>query len=77
MRVIEGFRRRMAVDVRLENKGENAYSTRLNITYTFNLHFSSLIVKVRSLRTQLSRWRESNKTHCVLKLRMINNSKKE
>ncbi|XP_067104921.1 integrin alpha-11-like [Osmerus mordax] len=48
MRVIEGFRRRMVVDVRLENKGENAYSTRLNITYTSNLHFSSLIVKDNS-----------------------------
>uniref|UniRef100_A0A665UWM8 VWFA domain-containing protein n=1 Tax=Echeneis naucrates TaxID=173247 RepID=A0A665UWM8_ECHNA len=39
-------RRRMVVDVRLENKGENAYNTRLNITYTNNLRFSSLIVKV-------------------------------
>ncbi|TKS69570.1 Integrin alpha-11 [Collichthys lucidus] len=34
LRVIEGNRRRMVVDVRLENKGENAYSARLNITYT-------------------------------------------
>lgn len=48
-RVIEGNRRRMMVDARLENKGENAYSTRLNITYTPNLHFSSLIVKVGCL----------------------------
>lgn len=46
LRVIEGNRRRMVVDVRLENKGENAYSARLNITYTPNLRFSSLIVKV-------------------------------
>lgn len=45
-RIIEGNRRRMVVDVRLENKGENAYSARLNITYTPNLRFSSLIVKV-------------------------------
>lgn len=45
-RVIEGSRRRMVVDVRLENKGENAYSARLNITYTPNLRFSSLNVKV-------------------------------
>lgn len=36
----------MLVDVRLENKGENAYNARLNITYTPNLRFSSLIVKV-------------------------------
>lgn len=48
-RVIEGNRRRMMVDARLENKGENAYSTRLNITYTPNLRFSSLIVKVGCL----------------------------
>lgn len=45
-RVIEGSRRRMVVDARLENKGENAYSARLNITYTPNLRFSSLNVKV-------------------------------
>ncbi|KAL4613408.1 integrin alpha-11 [Arapaima gigas] len=44
-RVIEGSRRRMVVDARLENRGENAYSARLNITYTANLRFSSLIVK--------------------------------
>lgn len=37
----------MVVDVRLENKGENAYSAQLNITYAPNLRFSSLIVKVR------------------------------
>ncbi|KAG7221759.1 hypothetical protein INR49_029142 [Caranx melampygus] len=48
LRVIEGNRRRMVVDVRLENKGENAYNTRLNITYTHNLRFSSLIVKDNS-----------------------------
>uniref|UniRef100_A0AAZ3Q5M5 VWFA domain-containing protein n=1 Tax=Oncorhynchus tshawytscha TaxID=74940 RepID=A0AAZ3Q5M5_ONCTS len=44
-RVMEGSRRRMVVDVRLENRGENAYRARLNITYTPNLRFSSLIVK--------------------------------
>lgn len=36
----------MVVDVRLENKGENAYNARLNITYTPNLRFSSLVIKV-------------------------------
>lgn len=36
----------MVVDVRLENKGENAYNARLNVTYTPNLRFSSLVVKV-------------------------------
>uniref|UniRef100_A0A7N6ADZ2 VWFA domain-containing protein n=1 Tax=Anabas testudineus TaxID=64144 RepID=A0A7N6ADZ2_ANATE len=47
-KVLEANRRRMVVDVRLENKGENAYSARLNITYTPNLRFSSLIVKHNS-----------------------------
>uniref|UniRef100_A0AAQ4RI06 Integrin, alpha 11a n=1 Tax=Gasterosteus aculeatus aculeatus TaxID=481459 RepID=A0AAQ4RI06_GASAC len=46
LRLLEGNRRRMVVDVRLENKGENAYNAGLNITYTPNLRFSSLIVKV-------------------------------
>ncbi|KAI3377427.1 hypothetical protein L3Q82_008616, partial [Scortum barcoo] len=48
LRVLEGNRRRMVVDVRLENKGENAYNACLNITYTHNLRFSSLIVKDNS-----------------------------
>ncbi|XP_068175204.1 integrin alpha-11a [Antennarius striatus] len=48
LRVIEGNRRRMVVDVRLENKGENAYNACLNISYTPNLRFSSLIVKDNS-----------------------------
>ncbi|CAB1338959.1 unnamed protein product, partial [Coregonus sp. 'balchen'] len=47
-RVMEGSRRRMVVDVRLENRGENAYGAHLNITYTPNLRFSSLIVKDNS-----------------------------
>uniref|UniRef100_A0A673B922 VWFA domain-containing protein n=1 Tax=Sphaeramia orbicularis TaxID=375764 RepID=A0A673B922_9TELE len=48
LRVLEANRRRMVVDVQLENKGENAYNARLNITYTPNLRFSSLIVKDNS-----------------------------
>lgn len=47
-RIVEGSRRRMVVDVRLENRGENAYRTQLNISYTSNLRFSSLIVKVEN-----------------------------
>uniref|UniRef100_A0A8C5CEF7 Integrin, alpha 11a n=1 Tax=Gadus morhua TaxID=8049 RepID=A0A8C5CEF7_GADMO len=46
VRVMEVQRRRVVVDVRLDNKGENAYGARLNISYTHNLRFSSLIVKV-------------------------------
>ncbi|XP_020493351.2 integrin alpha-11a [Labrus bergylta] len=45
LRVVEAHRRRMVVDIRLENKGENAYNSLLNISYTPNLRFSSLIVK--------------------------------
>ncbi|KAJ8417182.1 hypothetical protein AAFF_G00284090 [Aldrovandia affinis] len=47
-RIMEGSRRRMVVDGRLENRGENAYSARLDISYTSNLQFSSLIVKDNS-----------------------------
>lgn len=46
-RIIEGSRKKMVVDVRLENRGENAYGAQLNITNTPNLRFSSLIVKVQ------------------------------
>uniref|UniRef100_A0A8C5HUJ5 VWFA domain-containing protein n=1 Tax=Gouania willdenowi TaxID=441366 RepID=A0A8C5HUJ5_GOUWI len=46
LRVIEGSRRRMVVDVWLQNKGENAYHAQLNITHTPNLRLSSLFVKV-------------------------------
>uniref|UniRef100_A0A8C3AS97 Integrin, alpha 11a n=1 Tax=Cyclopterus lumpus TaxID=8103 RepID=A0A8C3AS97_CYCLU len=56
LRVLEGNRRRMVVDVRLENKGENAYNARLNITYTPNLRFSSLIVKVHYKSARLVRF---------------------
>ncbi|KAI1904404.1 hypothetical protein AGOR_G00005290 [Albula goreensis] len=47
-RVVEASRRRMVVDARLENRGENAYNARLDISYTPNLQFSSLIVKDNS-----------------------------
>ncbi|XP_053720718.1 integrin alpha-11a [Synchiropus splendidus] len=45
LRVLEGSRSKVVVDVRLENKGENAYDAQLNISYSPNLHFSSLILK--------------------------------
>uniref|UniRef100_A0A8C6L7K9 Integrin, alpha 11a n=1 Tax=Nothobranchius furzeri TaxID=105023 RepID=A0A8C6L7K9_NOTFU len=44
-----GNTRRMLVDVKLENKGENAYNALLNISCTPNLRFSSLVIKVRYL----------------------------
>lgn len=46
-RVIEASRKKMVMDVRLENRGENAYGAHLNISYSRNLQFSSLIIKVR------------------------------
>ncbi|KYO20931.1 integrin alpha-10 isoform A [Alligator mississippiensis] len=41
--IIESTRRRVAVEAILENKGENAYSTVLNISFSKNLQFASLI----------------------------------
>ncbi|NXW14287.1 ITA11 protein, partial [Circaetus pectoralis] len=43
--VIESSRRRVAVEAALENQGENAYSTVLNISFSRNLQFASLIPK--------------------------------
>uniref|UniRef100_A0A8C8JBZ8 VWFA domain-containing protein n=1 Tax=Oncorhynchus tshawytscha TaxID=74940 RepID=A0A8C8JBZ8_ONCTS len=47
-RVVEASRRRLVVEARLENQGENAYGTTLNISHSHNLLFSSLIVKDHS-----------------------------
>ncbi|TSK13425.1 Integrin alpha-11 [Bagarius yarrelli] len=44
-RVVETGRRRVLVEVHLENRGENAYNTQLLISHSANLHFSSLMVK--------------------------------
>ncbi|NWZ55667.1 ITA11 protein, partial [Haliaeetus albicilla] len=43
--VIESSRRRVVVETVLENRGENAYSTVLNISFSRNLQFASLIPK--------------------------------
>ena len=48
--IIESTRRRVAVEAVLENRGENAYSTVLNISQSANLQFASLIQKVRPWR---------------------------
>lgn len=45
--IIESTRRRVPVEAVLENRGENAYSTVLNISQSTNLQFASLIQKVR------------------------------
>uniref|UniRef100_A0A4W6FGI4 Integrin subunit alpha 11 n=1 Tax=Lates calcarifer TaxID=8187 RepID=A0A4W6FGI4_LATCA len=46
--VVETGRRRMVVYARLENQGENAYGTSIDISTSTNLVFSSLIVKDQS-----------------------------
>ena len=54
--MLGGNTRKMVVDVKLENKGENAYNAILNITYSPNLRFSSLFVKVQYLHPKLFVW---------------------
>ncbi|XP_057195966.1 integrin alpha-10 isoform X3 [Triplophysa rosa] len=43
--VIRGPRRRLAVEVQLQNRLENAYNTSLTLHYSKNLHFSSLSIR--------------------------------
>ncbi|XP_067235336.1 integrin alpha-11 isoform X2 [Chanodichthys erythropterus] len=47
-RVVEASRRKVLVEARLENRGENAYGTILHLTHSPNLLFSSLVVKAPS-----------------------------
>ncbi|TRY98847.1 hypothetical protein DNTS_027859 [Danionella cerebrum] len=47
-RLVESSRRKVLVESRLENRGENAYNTILHITHSPNLQFSSLVVKAPS-----------------------------
>uniref|UniRef100_A0A674D226 Integrin subunit alpha 10 n=1 Tax=Salmo trutta TaxID=8032 RepID=A0A674D226_SALTR len=49
--VIRSPRRRLAVEVQLQNRLENAYNTSLTLHYSHNLHFSSLSIRVRSTHT--------------------------
>ena len=44
--VIRSPRRRLAVEVQLENRLENAYNSSLTLHYSRNLHFSSLSIRV-------------------------------
>lgn len=55
--IIESTRRRVAVEAALENRGENAYSTVLNISQSANLQFASLIQKVGPQPPPSLRWR--------------------
>lgn len=58
--MIRSPRRRLAVEVQLENRLENAYNTSLSLQYSRNLHFSSLSVKVMQAARSLvqAEWRE-------------------
>uniref|UniRef100_A0A9J7Z021 Integrin, alpha 11b n=1 Tax=Cyprinus carpio carpio TaxID=630221 RepID=A0A9J7Z021_CYPCA len=47
-RLVEAGRRKVLVETRLENQGENSYGTILNITHSPNLQFSSLVLKAPS-----------------------------
>uniref|UniRef100_A0A8C4EUA0 Integrin, alpha 10 n=1 Tax=Dicentrarchus labrax TaxID=13489 RepID=A0A8C4EUA0_DICLA len=47
--VIRSPRRRLAVEVQLQNRLENAYNTSLTLHYSRNLHFSSLSIRVNPL----------------------------
>lgn len=47
--IIHSPRRRLAVEVQLQNQLENAYNTSLILYYSKNLHFSSLSIRVNTL----------------------------
>lgn len=49
--VIRTTRKRLMVDVQLQNRLENAYNTSLKLHYSRNLHFSSLSIRVNHLPT--------------------------
>ncbi|NXE57321.1 ITA10 protein, partial [Casuarius casuarius] len=47
--VLRKGRRKVVVDVSLENKKENAYNASLRLRFSRNLHFSSLVLQVQNL----------------------------
>uniref|UniRef100_A0A8C7CBD4 Integrin subunit alpha 10 n=1 Tax=Oncorhynchus kisutch TaxID=8019 RepID=A0A8C7CBD4_ONCKI len=49
--VIRSPRRRLAVEVQLQNRLENAYNTSLTLHYSRNLHISSHSIRVRNTHT--------------------------
>lgn len=49
--VIRSPRRRLAVEVQLQNRLENAYNTSLMLHHSRNLHFSSLSIRVNHTHT--------------------------
>lgn len=63
--VIRSPRRRLAVEVQLQNRLENAYNTSLTLHYSRNLHFSSLSIRVKHTHILLMHEapRVTNQTH--------------
>ncbi|XP_072421358.1 integrin alpha-11a isoform X1 [Chiloscyllium punctatum] len=61
--IVENTRRRISVDAWLENKQENSYGTMLNVSFSGNLQFATLIHKddteVRIDCNNLARWPNS------------------
>uniref|UniRef100_A0AAQ5ZX90 VWFA domain-containing protein n=1 Tax=Amphiprion ocellaris TaxID=80972 RepID=A0AAQ5ZX90_AMPOC len=52
--IVESGRRRMVVFAQLENQGENAYRAAIHISFSPNLLFSSLLIKVPKLAIAVS-----------------------
>uniref|UniRef100_A0A8C7K1R3 Integrin subunit alpha 10 n=1 Tax=Oncorhynchus kisutch TaxID=8019 RepID=A0A8C7K1R3_ONCKI len=61
--VIRSPRRRLAVEVQLQNRLENAYNTSLTLHYSRNLHFSSLSIRVRNTHTPHTTQTHTPHTH--------------
>uniref|UniRef100_A0A8C6PRB0 Integrin subunit alpha 10 n=1 Tax=Nothobranchius furzeri TaxID=105023 RepID=A0A8C6PRB0_NOTFU len=52
--LIQSPRKRLAVEVQLQNRLENAYNTSLKLHYSRNLHFSSLSIRVTPIHPVLT-----------------------
>uniref|UniRef100_A0A3B1JEF1 Integrin, alpha 10 n=1 Tax=Astyanax mexicanus TaxID=7994 RepID=A0A3B1JEF1_ASTMX len=63
--VIRSPRRRLAVEVQLQNRLENAYNTSLTLQYSRNLHFSSLSIRVTHTHTLYKLYTHTQYTHTI------------
>uniref|UniRef100_H2TJV9 Integrin subunit alpha 10 n=1 Tax=Takifugu rubripes TaxID=31033 RepID=H2TJV9_TAKRU len=68
--VIRSPRRRLAVEVQLENRLENAYNTSLTLHYSRNLHFSSLSIRVDRTKMPLQNLGCYSVSNLELRLRL-------
>uniref|UniRef100_A0A8C5ET31 VWFA domain-containing protein n=1 Tax=Gouania willdenowi TaxID=441366 RepID=A0A8C5ET31_GOUWI len=64
--VIRSPRRRLAVEVQLQNRLENAYNTSLMLHYSRNLHFSSLSIRVSHFGHEACQHRLGNQHWIIL-----------